>query len=220
MATDTFCCSCCCCCCCCCPACFCFCWPDGLFSSPRCAATEAEPGSTPQLRPLSPPLAAASEPVLVGEIQVPPGVGPPINAAAKKDPAIEHFHSEQLHTRPRCAATEAEPGSTPQPGGSPDDAKAVKPACQGRGNAGRRVIRIYCALARIRHRANARIMAFLVLMETCMSSRVRLREFDSLSRVVWEEASARTLGPQSAPSKAAISASAQAIVGTAAGSGS
>ena len=39
------------------------------YSSPRCAATEAEPGSTPQLRPLSPPLAAASEPVLVGEIQ-------------------------------------------------------------------------------------------------------------------------------------------------------
>ena len=51
-------------------------------------------------RPLSPPLAAASEPVLVGEIQVPPGVGPPVNAAVKKDPTIEHFHSEQLPADP------------------------------------------------------------------------------------------------------------------------
>ena len=41
-----------------------------------------------------------SEPVLVGEIQVPPGVGPPVNAAVKKDPTIEHFHSEQLPADP------------------------------------------------------------------------------------------------------------------------
>jgi len=41
-----------------------------------------------------------SEPVLVGEVQVPPGVGPPVNAAVKKDPTIDNFHSEQLPADP------------------------------------------------------------------------------------------------------------------------
>ena len=71
-------------------------------------------------------------------------------------------------------------------------------------------MRTYGAIGRVRHRANARIMASLVLMETWMPSMKRLREFDTLSRVVWERASAPTLGPQSASSKAAIGASAQA----------
>ena len=53
-----------------------------------------------------------SEPVFVGEIQVPPRVGPPVNAAVKKDPTIEHFHSEELPADPKRVT--ALPGQNPK----------------------------------------------------------------------------------------------------------